>query len=320
MRVFALSLLLVILAVPTLEAANCGGAIPCNCGDTVTSNYVMPADLGPCSGHGLSLASGVTLDGNGRRISGPMNGSDFYGVYLRGTAGGTVKNVLVTGFRHGIRLRDAHGNQILDSKAFRNGDFNAHVGYGIDVAISSSNNTFRNNLVYDNADEGVHLGSGTGDNTFVGNSVYNNFLENIYLLESHNNTLADNTTWGGQNSLYVKDSSFNVIEGNTLRDRTLLIRGDSHDNELRDNTFTGAGVHFQVYTSETPIRHPHDNTVIGGSITGAATCVRFSSSWANMIEDTTLSSCGTDIASNGDQAQSHNTFVGVAFTDQAIKI
>jgi parallel beta-helix repeat protein len=198
MRVFTFSLLLVILAVPALEAANCGGAIPCKCGDTVTSNYVMPADLGPCSGHGLSLASGVTLDGNGRRISGPANGSDFYGVYLRGMTGGTVKNVVVTGFRHGIRLRDAHGNQILDSKAFRNGDFSAHVGYGIDVAISSSNNTFRNNLVYDNADEGVHLGSGTGDNTFVGNSVYNNFHENIYLLDSHNNTLTDTPPGAGK--------------------------------------------------------------------------------------------------------------------------
>ena len=304
MRVFTLSLLFVVLAVSVLQAANCGGAIPCQCGDTVTSDYVMTANLGPCSGHGLSLASGITLDGNGHRISGPANGSDFYGVYLRGTIGGTVKNIVVTGFRHGIRLRDAHGNQILDSETFQNGDFNSHVGYGIDITLASTNNTFQGNLIHDNADEGVHFSVGSGGNTFVGNSVYNNYLENIYLLQADNNTLAGNTIWGGQNTLYVKDSSFNVIEGNTLRDRTLMIRGDSHDNELRNNTFTGAGVHFQVYTSDPPYRYPHDNTLIGGSITGASTCIRFRSSWANMITDTALSSCGTDIGSNGDQAQS----------------
>ena len=38
-------------------AATCGGSIPCQCGDTVGSNYLMTADLGPVSaafrrGHG----------------------------------------------------------------------------------------------------------------------------------------------------------------------------------------------------------------------------------------------------------------------------
>jgi parallel beta-helix repeat protein len=280
----------------------------------------MTSNLGPCSGHGLSLASGVTLDGNGYRISGPANGTDFYGVYVRGTTGGTVKNVLVTGFRHGIRLRDAHDNQILNNRAFQNGDFNSHVGYGIDVALASTNNTFQGNFIHDNADEGVHLSVGSNGNTFVGNSIYDNYLENIYLLEADNNTFSGNTVWGGQNSMYIKDSSLNVIEGNTLRDRTLMIRGDSHDNELWNNTFAGTGVHFQVYTSETPYRHPHDNKLIGGSITGASTCVRFSSSWANMIEGTTLSACGTDISSNGDQAQSRNAFMGVSFNASKVSL
>jgi parallel beta-helix repeat protein len=280
----------------------------------------MTANLGPCSGHGLSLASGVTFDGNGYRISGPANDTDFYGVYVRGTTGGTVKNVLVTGFRHGIRLRDAHGNQILNNRAFQNGDFGSHVGYGIDVAQASTNNTFQGNFIYDNADEGVHFSVGSNGNTFVGNSVYNNYLENIYLLQADNNTFSGNTTWGGQNSMYVKDSSFNTIENNTLRDRTLVIRGDSHDNELRNNTLTGAGVHFQVYTSESPYRYPHDNRLAGGSITGASTCIRFSSSWANLIVGTTLSSCGTDIGSNGDHAQSHNLLMGVSFNASKVSL
>ncbi len=302
MRTLALSFLLVILTAVSLRAAECGGAIPCGCGDTVTSDYVMPADLGPCSTHGLFLADGATLDGNGHLILGPEDGSELYGVYLRGTTGGTVRNVMVTGFRHGMRLRDAHDNQLLDNETFQNGNFGTHVGYGFDVAKGSSNNTWRGNLIYDNADEGIHFGTGSLDNTFSENSVYDNLRENIYVLASDNNTFTDNITWGGQNSIFVKDSSFNLFEGNTFQDATAVVRADSHDNLLADNDFVGTGIHFQVYTKQTPLRHPHDNTMIGGTISGASRCVRFSSSWANVIIGTILTDCGTAIYSRGDKA------------------
>jgi hypothetical protein len=50
------------------DAANCGGKRVCACGDKVTKDYVLPADLGPCTGHGLRLGAAVTVDGGGHVI------------------------------------------------------------------------------------------------------------------------------------------------------------------------------------------------------------------------------------------------------------
>jgi parallel beta-helix repeat protein len=287
----------------------------------VTQDYQMTADLGPCGGHGLVLANGVTLDGNGYRISGSGGTVEAYGVYLNGTTGAMVKNVIVTGFRRGIRLSDARDNQILNNETFQNGDFTTHVGYGIDLAGGAQENLFQGNLIYDNADEGIHFGTGSGNNTFVNNSVYDNYLENIYVLASHNNSFTGNTTWGGSTSIYVKDSAGNVFQENTFQDRLVHIRGDSYNNEFIDNDLVDAGIHFQVYTSATPFRYPRDNTVRGGSISNAGgTCVRFSSSWGNVIIDTVLAACGTHISSSGSQAEARNTVIGVSFNPSKVQL
>ena len=59
----ALAALLWLVAMPeAARAAVCGGAVVCQCGDTVTSDYTMTADLGPCP----RLASGDTV---GLRLS-----------------------------------------------------------------------------------------------------------------------------------------------------------------------------------------------------------------------------------------------------------
>ena len=51
MRAFSLFLFLTFVTVPRLYAANCGGAVPCKCGDKVTQDYIMTEDLGPCIPH-----------------------------------------------------------------------------------------------------------------------------------------------------------------------------------------------------------------------------------------------------------------------------
>lgn len=37
-------------------AADCGGSVPRQCGDTVSTDYTMSANLGPCHEHGLHVA------------------------------------------------------------------------------------------------------------------------------------------------------------------------------------------------------------------------------------------------------------------------
>ena len=120
-----LFLLLACFAVaPRLEAASCGGAQPCKCGDTVTSNYLLGGDLGPCSGHGLVVKSNVVLDCRGFQITGLGGTSEQYGISLSGrpgaeVSGATVKGCRVSQFRRGIRLRAASSNLIADNTATR---------------------------------------------------------------------------------------------------------------------------------------------------------------------------------------------------------
>jgi len=306
-----------------LLAANCGGATLCRCGDTVTQDYTLKEDLGPCPGHGLLLTSGVTLDGQFHRIVGSGGGSETYGVYLRNVSGVTVKNVTVTGFLRGIRLRNATRNTITNAEFVRNGNFTTRKGYGVDVASGARENIFQDNIVYENADEGVHVGTGSGDSVFSNNKVFNNSVENIYVLASDHNTFTDNEVWGGKNSFYVKDSSFNIFRRNTLRDKLFFVRGGSHDNRFLENDLWGAGMHFQVYTKEKPHRFPINNEVSGGAINNAEICLRFSSSWGNTIRDVSFKNCRTELAANSSgvpSAPMTNTAIGVSFSPGKIQL
>jgi len=299
---------------PRLEAASCGGARPCNCGDTVTSNYLLSGNLGPCPGHGLLVKSNVVLDCRGFQITGRGGTSEQYGVSLSGKpgaeiSGATVKGCRVSQFHRGIRLHAASSSLVADNTATDNGDQRAHVGYGIDVSGGSHNNVFENNRVHGNADEGIHIGTGSYKNRFVGNTSADNHRENLYLLLANSNVFVRNTLGpGGVNSLYLKDSGGNLFEGNTFRGNTARIVGDAHDNQFIDNTFSGAGLHFQPYKGTT--RSPSNNRVTGGAITDTRECIRFTSVRGNVVADTDLGGCRTAVRSESPSGPSDNTLLG----------
>ena len=309
-----LFLLLACFAVaPRVEAASCGGAQPCKCGDTVTSNYLLGGDLGPCPGHGLVVKSSVVLDCRGFEITGLGGISEQYGISLSGRpgaeiSGATVKGCRVSRFRRGIRLRAASSNLIADNTASDNGDHRTHVGYGIDVSGGSHNNVLENNRVHGNADEGIHIGTGSYKNRFAGNTSADNYRENLYLLLANSNVFVRNTLGpGGINSLYLKDSGGNRFEGNTFRGNTARIVGDARDNQFINNTFSGTGLHFQPYKGTA--RSPSNNRVTGGAITDARECIRFTSTRGNVVEDTELA-CRTAVRSESPAGPSDNTLIG----------
>ena len=79
----ALLIALVSHCLPLVGAAgDCGGSVPCQCGDKVVADYQMTVDLGPCAAHGLHLTSGVTLDCRKHVIRGPGDQSQHYGISL----------------------------------------------------------------------------------------------------------------------------------------------------------------------------------------------------------------------------------------------
>ena len=302
------------------SAGSCGGSVACQCGDTVASDYAMTHDLGPCPGHGLVVRSNVTLDCRRFGLVGLGYGSEQYGVYLNGDTGAEVRGARVlrcdvSRFLRGVRLRSAEGNSVLDNLLHDNGDITRHVGYGIDLAAGAKDNLLRGNVITSNGDEGVHFGSGSGDNDFLDNAVFDNYREQIYLLASHGNRLIGNTSYGsGSNSLYLKDSDDNHLESNIFRDRTARVTGDAKGNVFVNNSFVGATLQFRVYEAS-PNRIPANNSVIGGSMTSGATCLRFTSSSGNVVSDVLLSGCGTQILSEGTPAHpSSNTIVGTTIT------
>ena len=291
--------------------------MPCRCGDTIIANAFLTGDLGPCTGHGLIIKSGVELDCRGHVIQGSGGISEQFGVHIEGARdaevrGATVKACRISGFRRGIRLRGASSSLIADNTTTGNGNFQTHEGYGIDVSGGSHNNIFQANRVERNADEGIHVGTGSHKNRFVDNTSRDNHREALYLLAADGNVFIGNTLGGGGvNSLYLKDSSSNLFERNTFVARTARIIGTARDNRFIDNTFSGAGLHFAPYKGD-PSRAPTNNVVIGGSITGTRECVRFTSSRGNVVADAAFGDCRTAVRAESPSGPSENGVIGPA--------
>jgi len=218
----------------------CGGAIPCRCGDRVIQDYVLPADLGPCARHGLLVQSAVTLDGGGHHLVGLGNGSEQYGVYLHGSQGATVRNLVVTRFLEGIRLRGATGNQILDNQTLQNGHLSSRKGYGIGLVAGSGHNVIQGNYVSGSADEGIHVGTGGSFNRIVANRITQSSREHLYVLGSDSVVIEGNTIGGdGSVTLYIKDSSNLRVVRNTFLNGPVRIVGNSRDICLSGNQLPG---------------------------------------------------------------------------------
>lgn len=316
---FSCLVVLVFVAAPSLAVArHCGESRPCQCGDVVTDDYTMTANLGPCEKRGLAVASGVTLDCGKQTIRGSGERSEDFGIALQKNAtGATIRNCIVTGFQRGIRLKDVKKNKILFNTVHKNGNFSSQVGYGIDVA-GAQENIFKGNFVHHNADEGIHVGTGSHGNTFLNNRVEDNGRENFYFLSADKGMLRENSTrGGGSSSVFIKHSAFLHLEKNTFHDKPVILRGNAHDNVLIDNEVLNAGVRFQPYEEQGSWTYPSKNLVSGGKISGASECLSFASAAENMVKDVALSECGRALVLKADVGPTENTIIGIPFTPKA---
>jgi len=158
----------------------------------------------------IQIASNdITLDGNGRTLTGSGTG---YGVYLDGRTGVTIKNLTVKMFSVGIYLYDSSNNNVLINN---NASSNTR---GISLEMSSSYNTLTANIANNNG-KGIELAYSSNNNILTSNTVLNNFFSGIIIWWSNNNILTDNIV----NSTYYSGiglgySSNNTLTGNTLSD------------------------------------------------------------------------------------------------------
>ncbi|MBS3149090.1 hypothetical protein J4455_00140, partial [Candidatus Woesearchaeota archaeon] len=117
MKKFVLLIPILLLSLSIyVNAADCGGAVRCYCGDTVTSNHTMTYDIPNCARNGpdaaLKVNSAVTLNCQGHTISGTGHG---FGVRFEGGSSHVVRNCVVLNFDNGIRNDAATNAQVLDS-------------------------------------------------------------------------------------------------------------------------------------------------------------------------------------------------------------
>lgn len=233
------------------NAAVCGGSIPCQCGDTVGSDYLMTADLGPCprlSGAdtiGLRVRFGVTLDCQGHSITGPGDLlKDSFGIRVGTSSGASnmaVKRCSVSRFWWGIHVESATGVLIKSNHLHDNGwksPAENGTGYGLDVANSSAV-TVRNNVITDNGNEGFHLSSSSGvlveDNVFQDNG-----FEQLYLIHADNNVIRRNHATGGTQGLEMRFSSGNAFSYNVWAGSPLqYLENDNNDNTFVYEAFEG---------------------------------------------------------------------------------
>ncbi|RJR46017.1 MAG: hypothetical protein C4576_11350, partial [Desulfobacteraceae bacterium] len=177
---------------PAVFGANCGGVVPCVCGDTVTSDYTLAGDLA-CTNAGNALnvgANNITIDLAGRTISGDDTNT-VVGIDNNGFTGITILNGIIRDTTtSGTDMRGASTGVISDVTCTSTGN----QGF---QNQGTANFVYTNIVGTDNVDDGFSMHDDsvatiiTG--TFSGNDQGINIIANSNLTGS-NIVLSGNTT------------------------------------------------------------------------------------------------------------------------------
>ncbi|MBI4488601.1 MAG: right-handed parallel beta-helix repeat-containing protein [Deltaproteobacteria bacterium] len=220
-------------------AANCGGGVPCSCGNTVNANTVLDdgfdsvVSTGPaefCPGSGLTVNAGVTLNLGGKTIRGNRIGN---GVTINGD-NAVVTNGTIRGFNVGLSTAK-DGGTISKIKALRN------KTDGIQVLSVGQNNLLLSNQATENGVGGTGDGISIAgdDNTLKSNKANSNAGIGINLLFSATGNLLDKNTAEENSEDGIKVAGGVVGDGNTLTsNKASSNRGNGINVSSDGNTLT----------------------------------------------------------------------------------
>lgn len=276
------------------------------CGDVITEDTTLDADLGPCPGDGLVVrADDVTLDLGGHRIFAANGAGDHAGIRLGRVSGVTVQNGTVEGFDAGIAIFAGSANTVRDMTVQNNVNDQVSppcdLGDGIAILNSSDNQIVDNRIVGNGPYGGVSVIEDSDRNVISGNVVLGHNLRSR----------------GGSGC------------GNTNQDEGLRIEGPGADDNVVENNvvegsgLAGIGLHGYVCTEAggDEVEDPNTGTVVRRNTVrdndqdgisflqqGPATVV--CPSWGNTVERNVSSGNGWDgifLAHNThDNVVSHN--------------
>jgi hypothetical protein len=145
-------------------AADCGGAAPCDCGDTVIASRTLDPGVDPicvnhCPSVGLFVTSNVTLNLDGCTIRGSGAAQGLRIVF--GSTNVTLIGGTVTGFAQGVASRDdgVSSSRVKGMTVHRN---------ATGIVLSGDGNTIELTTVRENTDAGIVI---TGDDNTVTTST-----------------------------------------------------------------------------------------------------------------------------------------------------
>jgi parallel beta-helix repeat protein len=285
MRIAGASML-VLAAVLALAAS--ASAQPVSCGQTITEDTTLEADLN-CSNDAIVIgAAGITLDLGGHAISAGATGIrnngyddvrirngrvlvDTRGIVFNGVSGSVIRDVSFEGLQHAIDLVDSDGNRIVDNSLLSvwlsllsGSDGNVVKGNtirayeGFILVSESSHNRLVENLVESGQDATIRVNQGH-QNRIARNTLATNYLTAVSLRASNDNEFVANAVSARSDGpaapgLELLDGgSRNLVLRNTFHGNTVgAVIASGADNVLRRNRASaGTGDGFLVEAAAT---------------------------------------------------------------------
>jgi Periplasmic copper-binding protein (NosD) len=268
-----------------------------NCGETITADTVLHADLRDCPGDGLVIGvDGITLDLRGHTIDGDgISSGDDVGVRDEGHNRVTIRHGAIQEFDQAAHLTGASHNRILRLVATRNGD--AEIGRAILLDDGSDWNRIAHNDASANGRSGVAILDshhnlvahnrlalngvagmgifGGADNRVVANVVVDNGENAIFWgAGTTGGLVAQNRIVGNPEAgLVMDDAHFATVVNNRLvhNGDNVVVLGNA--NSLRANLVVDAagcpeGCGYGVSVEGGRGNHVADNLVLGAAHDG----------------------------------------------------
>ena len=152
---------------------------------------------------------GINVDdsnsGNIDLVGNEVTKAGSHGIRLRNASNVDVLgNVSHDNLNSGFAVHAASGNRLVANTAYGNDNPRIRSANGIDVnsgivngaTVGSSNNVFRNNLLYDNQDSGLQVYNGSDNNVVVRNISHGNGDHGLDTLRSTGTRYISNTSYG----------------------------------------------------------------------------------------------------------------------------
>lgn len=177
------------------------------CSITIETNFKLENNLN-CYSDGLIVSgNGITIDLNGKTITGPGKALDHIGIGVIGTSI-TIKGPgTITNFHNGVGILNSN-NLVINSINLQNNEI------GI-FSSDSSNIEISNNDIYSN---NMGIAAPSNNNLiFRNNFITNNEMSGITLAKTNQSSIEVNNIEGSGVGIYVDEqSSHNKITSNTL--------------------------------------------------------------------------------------------------------